>query len=130
MAQLNSDKKFSVAKRLKSFSYAFNGLKCFFKTQHNVWIHLCVLKVVIIAGFYFNISTAEWIYISLAAGFVLVAEAFNTSIEVLVDLVSPQHNEKAGLIKDIVAGAVLISSITAAIVGTIIFLPKLCASFF
>lgn len=117
--------KFSFRKRAGSFGYAFHGLKMIIKTQHNVWIHLVISVMVIILGFIFRIGTGEWIAIAFAIGFVLAAEAFNTAVEFLVDLVSPGHHPQAGLVKDIAAGGVLIAAITAVVVGLIVFVPYL-----
>ena len=79
----------------------------------------------IIAGFLLNLSAEEWIVIAFAIGLVLAAEAINSSIEALADLVSPEYNEAIKRTKDLAAGAVLILAITAAIVGFIVFIPKL-----
>jgi len=122
-------KKFTIKNRIKSFAFAFNGIKMLVITQHNFWIHLFVAIVVVCAGFVLKISQTEWSIIVLCIGFVLTAEAFNTSIEFLTDLLEPQQNPKAGVIKDIAAGAVLISAIVAIINGIIIFAPKLISSF-
>jgi diacylglycerol kinase len=81
--------------------------------------------LVIVFGFVFQVTKTEWVLLVLSIGFVLTAEIFNSAIEVLTNLVSPEQNSKAGLTKDMAAGAVLISAITAAIVGLIIFVPKL-----
>jgi diacylglycerol kinase (ATP) len=117
--------KFSSKARLKSFAYAFKGLSYFFRTQHNTWIQLVIAAVAVALGFYLHISSSEWCWISASIGFVLVAELFNTAIETLTDLVSPVFNEKAGRVKDVAAGAVLIASLTAAVIGAIIFIPKI-----
>jgi len=117
--------KFSIKKRGQSFGFAFNGIVQTFKNEHNFWIHLAVMLLVIIFGFALNVSTNEWLVIILCFGTVLSAEIFNSAIENLTDLVSPEQNSKAGLVKDMAAGAVLVSAIAAAIVGLIIFVPKL-----
>ena len=116
---------FSVKGRLQSFMYAFRGLAFLIKTQHNSWIHMIAAVLVVIAGFYFRISIAEWLFVIFAIGFVFTAELFNTAIECLVNLVSPENQDKAGRIKDIAAGAVLVASLTALVAGLIIFLPKI-----
>ena len=95
------------------------------RDQHNFWVQCVVAITVIIFGLLLKISTAEWLFISLSIGFVLAAEVFNSAIEKLVDLVSPDFNERAGLIKDMAAGAVLIAAITSAIIGLIIFIPRI-----
>lgn len=117
--------KFSFKKRAKSFIYAAKGLKSFISREHNAWIHSLAAFAVIVLGIIFHISRTEWIAILLCIGMVFAAEAFNTAIERLVNLVSPDYNKTAGDVKDIAAGAVLICAVTAAIVGLIIFLPKL-----
>ncbi|MBS1526999.1 MAG: diacylglycerol kinase family protein, partial [Bacteroidetes bacterium] len=76
-------------------------------------------------GYALNISAAEWLWIIIAIGLVLAAEAFNTALELLVDFVSPQYDKKAGHIKDMCAAAVLLTAVTALIIGAVIFLPKL-----
>jgi diacylglycerol kinase len=75
-------------------------------------------------GILFAISIAEWMLCLLCFGLVITAEMLNTAIENLVDLASPQKHVLAGKAKDIAAGAVLVAAIVAAIVGLIIFLPK------
>jgi diacylglycerol kinase (ATP) len=80
-------------------------------------------------GYLLHISTSEWLWVALCITLVLVTEIFNTMIETLTDLVSPGYNEKAGHIKDMSAGAVVIAAIFALITGLIIFLPKLLLLF-
>ncbi len=116
--------KFNISARLKSFVYAFNGIKLYFKSQHNVWIHLSVAFLVLIFGFVFNIRPNEWALVLLAMGIVLSAEGFNSAIESLCDEISPEHNKRIGQVKDIAAGSVLVTAIFAAVVGLIIFIPK------
>ncbi len=115
--------------RLKSFSYAFKGLATLFATQANARIHLLALVVVVVLGFFFNISTSEWCLCSLCIGMVLAAEAMNTAIESIVDLVSPNYHPLAGQAKDVAAAAVLLTAISAVIVGGLIFLPKIIRCF-
>lgn len=114
-----------IKKRLLSFKYAFKGVFYAIKTQHNLWIHLFISTFVVIFGYILTISYTEWLVILLCFGLVMVTEIFNTSIEVLTDLVSPEFNTKAGKVKDLAAAAVLISSVISALTGIIIFLPKL-----
>lgn len=97
------------------------------KTQHNSWIQAGIAVIAIVLGFYLDISRVEWCFIIIATGLVLMAEIINTAIETMVDLISPEKNEKAGRIKDLAAGSVLVASIIALAVGIIIFLPKLLA---
>lgn len=116
---------FTFRKRLASFRYAFNGIRLLIQKEQNAWIHCFAAICVIIAGFFFGLSRAEWIAVIIVIGAVLSAEAVNSAIESLADLVSPEYNEAIKNTKDLAAGAVLIMAIAAAIVGFIIFLPKL-----
>ena len=110
-------------KRLKSFTYAWKGIGSFLRKEHNAWIHCTAMVVVTIAGFSFGITRTEWLIILLCFALVLAAEAFNTALERLVDLVSPNYHPIAGDVKDVAAGAVLICAVTTAIIGLIIFIP-------
>lgn len=114
-----------LKKRIKSFGYAFKGIASLLKKEHNAWIHCLAIVVVTSLGFYFHITPTEWCIVLLCFGMVLAAEGFNTAIERLVDLVSPERHPVAGDVKDVAAGAVLICAIAAAIIGFIIFLPYL-----
>lgn len=116
---------FTLRKRLRSFKFAFNGIKLLITKEHNAWIHCFAAVCVVIAGFILGLSATEWIAVVFAIGTVLAAEAVNSSIEALADLVSPGYNEAIKRTKDLAAGAVLILAIAAAIVGLIIFVPKI-----
>jgi diacylglycerol kinase len=111
-------------KRIKSFGYAFRGIKTVFATEANMKIHLVIAILVVICGFFFRISVTEWLLCLLCFGLVLSLEMINTAIEKTIDLVSPEYHSLAEKAKDAAAGAVLISAIIAAIVGLIIFIPK------
>jgi diacylglycerol kinase len=110
--------------RFSSFKYAFHGIAHALRTQPNLWIHAAAAIAVIIAGFYFGISRMEWLAVVFAIGFVICAELVNTAIELFVDMVSPERQEKAGRVKDIAAGAVLIAALTALTIGLFVFVPK------
>ncbi len=112
---------FSFAKRAKSFVHAGRGIWVLFKTTHNAWIHATLFIIATGLGFYFHITTTEWIMLAFACGFVFVSEAFNTAIEIDIDLTSPEYHPYAKDTKDVAAGAVLISAITALFVGILIF---------
>lgn len=109
---------------IKSFGYALAGIGYTVKTQGNFRIHVLAILVVLLAGWYADLGRADWLWILLAIGLVLAAELLNTAVELLVDLVSPEYNEKAGRVKDIAAGAVLVAAVIAAAIGGIIFIPK------
>lgn len=121
------EKKFSIVKRAKSFTYAGRGIWLVLKTTHNFWIHLVVLFAAIVFGILFRISQNDWMLLVFAAGLVLAAEAINTAIEIDIDFVSPRYHPLARDTKDVAAGAVLIAAITAAIVGAFVFVPYLLA---
>jgi diacylglycerol kinase (ATP) len=110
-------------KRIRSFGFAFNGIFILLKNEPNARIHIIAAILVIFAGVFFRISNPEWMAVAICIGCVLGAEAFNSAIEDLVDLVSPDRSPKAGRIKDLAAGAVLVVSISAFAVGVIVFLP-------
>ena len=116
-------------KTVKSFGYAIRGLWYVMRTQRNFHIHLLVAACVTGAGIFFGLSTIEWLAIVITIFMVLSAEAFNTAVEKLVDLISPEYNKLAGLVKDIAAGAVLLTAIMSVIVGLIIFLPRIIRLF-
>lgn len=118
---LDTKEEFSLVKRAKSFTYAGRGIWVFVKSTHNAWIHLVILAAAVALGIYFNITVVEWMMLVLAGGFVLVAEAFNTAIEIDIDLTSPEYHPYAKDTKDVAAGAVLISAVTALIIGVFIF---------
>jgi len=118
-----------LKKRVDSFKYAVKGIGLLFKSEPNAIIHLIAGIIAIGMGFFFDIQLYEWYAVIFAIGFVISAEAFNTAIEYLTDLVSPDYHELAGKTKDVAAGAVLIAAITAALIGILIFLPKLLTHF-
>ncbi len=120
-------KKFKKSKPslLKSFYYAFQGIKVNILTERNLAIHFCVMLLVIVFGFIFKISVTEWLICILLFGFVITLELMNTAIETVIDICMPEINPKAKLAKDTSAGAVLVVAIIAVIIGIIIFGPKI-----
>lgn len=120
-------KKFSFADRLRSFRYAFRGIGYLISGEHNAWIHCLAAILVITGGFFFGLSTSEWVAVVFAIGFVFSMEAVNSAVEALCDFVSPERREIIGRVKDLAAGAVLIAAISAAIIGGIVFFPKIAA---
>lgn len=119
------ESKFSITKRLKSFSYALNGLKILFKVEHNSWIHLVATGIVIIVSVAVSLNIYEWAVIIFCVGLVFTAELFNTAIENIADFLTTEKNNKIKTIKDLSAAAVLISALTALTIGLIIFVPKI-----
>jgi len=114
-----------MKKIIRSFGFAFKGVAYATATQLNFRVHLAATAVAVLLGFALHISLNDWEWVMLSITLVLVAELFNTMIEALVDLVSPEYNEKAGHIKDMSAGAVVIAALFAFIIGLIVFIPKL-----
>jgi diacylglycerol kinase len=109
---------------LKSFRNAWRGLVLAVRTQRNMKIHVVAGVAVSIAGFYFSFTVTEWCLVVLAMGLVMGLEVLNTSIEELVNFVSPEKRNEAKRIKDLAAGAVLIASMAAFGVGLILLLNK------
>lgn len=113
-------------KRLtNSFKYAFEGILQAYVGEQNLKIHTVIAILVIIFGFILKISYTEWLVCLVLIGLVLMAEFFNTSIEYLVDLVSPEIHPLAKATKDTASAGVLMMAIISAIIGLIIFVPKL-----
>ena len=117
----------SLSARAESFRHAFRGLAVLFGTQPNMWIHASAAACVVVAGFAMRLTRLEWVAIVVAIGGVWVAEAFNTALEFLADAVSPEPHPRIGKAKDAAAAAVLVASIAAAVIGALVFLPRVLA---
>jgi len=117
--------KNSIRKCIVSFGYAFKGIAYLLKNENNIWYQLIAGAIVIGLGGYLEVTLSEWIILIILIGLVLMAEAFNTAIEKLCDIVHPSRHPKIGVVKDLAAGAVLLISITAGFIGVIIFGNKL-----
>lgn len=117
------NKRFSL---IEAFACAFKGI---FDTavERNFKIELVFGVLAVILGFVFSISSFEWLTVIVCIALVLGGEAFNSAIEAVVDLASPDFHELAGKAKDCAAGAVLLFSIGSLAVGCVIFIPKLLA---
>ena len=118
---------FDLNARAKSFRHAIYGMVMVVRREPNAWIHLVATVSVVALGFYVSLSRIEWCAIVLAIGLVWVAEAANTAIEYLADEVTLEQRKGIGLAKDVGAGAVLLASITAAIIGAVVFVPHVLA---
>ena len=112
-------------KIINSFEYAFEGIFTSFKTERNMKIHVLIMILVILTGVILKIDKMDWIICIILFALVIGGELFNTTIETVVDMIMPEKNEKAKIAKDISAGAVLVLAIGAAIIGIMIFLPKI-----
>lgn len=119
------NQKFSITNRIKSFKYAFEGLWYFVKNDHNGRIHLFAAVLAVGLSWYLHIVALEWIAILSVITLVIAAEIFNSSIEKLADVVSPEYHPKIKVVKDLAAAGVVLMAFLAIVVGSIIFLPKL-----
>lgn len=117
--------KSKIKRFINSFKYAFKGIRESLKTEQNLKIEIIIMITVIIFGISLKINKAEWIICIILFGFVISLEMVNTAIENTVNLITIEKHPKAKLAKDASAGAVLIASITSAIIGLIIFIPKI-----
>lgn len=109
----------------ESFLGAVSGLKVALKTERNAKIIFFIGAFVILAGFFFRVSSFEFMIIILVTTTVFTCEIFNTLVENILDMIHPKSDPKIKILKDISSAAVLLSSIGASIIGFIIFLPKL-----
>ena len=124
----SNQNKFSIVKRAKSFAYAGRGVWILVKTTHNAWVEIFLFCFAIFLGLFFHITRVEWMLLILAGGMTVAAEAFNTAIEIDIDLTSPDIHPLARDVKDVAAGAVLISATTTLLIGLCIFVPYLLTS--
>jgi diacylglycerol kinase len=119
----------NLFKVFRSFKYAWAGARLLFKHENNAKVHLLAALVVILTGFWLNISGIEWGVVCLAIGCVWAAEAFNTALEKLCDWLQPEQHPVVKIIKDLSAAAVFFVAMAAAMAGLIIFLPKIWVIF-
>ncbi len=111
--------------RIRSIRIALDGIKHVLISQQNARIHAVISLVVLILAILLRLTSLEWTALLVVIGLVWTAEIFNTAMEVLVDMVSPEHSQGGKVIKDISAGAVLITALLSILVGILIFGPKL-----
>ena len=116
-------------KKLRSFAYAFEGFRIAWREEFNFRFDVMCAILAVALGWYFDISSIEWIIVIFLIGFVLAAEAFNTALEELCDMYRPVHDPHVAKIKDLSAGAVLLAATASLIIGCIIFLPRIAALF-
>jgi diacylglycerol kinase len=110
-----------VKRHVNSYRYAAKGVHYTLSTQVNIWVQLLATLFVLIAAWLLDFSLEHYLILIVTIGLVLCAELFNTALEEMTDLLSPEIQQKAGLAKDIAAGAVLVASVAAAIVGVVLF---------
>lgn len=107
-----------------SFYYAFRGIKTAFKNEKTFRVQVSLAVLAIAGGCFFNISSVEWLVILITIALVLSLELVNTQVERLIDHLHPENHPEIGIIKDVMAAAVLISSIIALVIAAVVFLPK------
>ena len=109
----------------KSFGYAFQGIFNTIRTERNIKIHCAAAILVTIFGIWLQISKTEWMICFILFGLILALELVNTAVEATVDLFTEERKPLAKKAKDAAAGAVLFVAIFAAVIGILIFIPKL-----
>ncbi|WP_338410057.1 diacylglycerol kinase family protein [uncultured Flavobacterium sp.] len=109
--------------RFKSIGFAFKGAVKLITTEHSVMVQFLIAVLLIIAGFYFNITKEEWMFQTLTTGLVLGVEGLNTAVEKVADFIHPDYHKKIGFIKDIAAGAVFFAAMTGIAIGSLIYIP-------
>ena len=114
-----------IRTRIAAFRYAFDGWLYLLRTQRNAWIHAVISIVVVVLGFWLDLSRGDWVAVVLVIALVWLAEFLNTALEAVVDLASPEHNRLAKAGKDLGAAAVLIAAGAAVIVGLLVLGPPL-----
>lgn len=114
---------------MKSYQYAAKGVKYTLRTQVNIWVHLIAAITVLVLAYYLHFSADQFLILTLAIGLVIMAELFNTAIEEMTNLLSPEYQQVAGVVKDVAAGAVLVAAVTATIIGGSLFIPALTRAF-
>lgn len=110
---------------VKSFTYAFQGIKTAFRQEPNFRIHIVIAILALALGFFLQLGTLEWLLLSFTIFYVITLELLNTVLEALVNLVSPEIEPYAKVAKDVSAACVLLAAILAIIVGLVLFVPKL-----
>jgi diacylglycerol kinase (ATP) len=113
--------------RAQSFVDAGRGVASLLTREPNARIHAFATVAVVALGAWLDLAAAEWCWIALAIGLVWVAESLNSALEALADAVQPQRDARVGRAKDLAAGGVLLAAIAAAVIGALIFGPRLLA---
>ena len=120
-----SKKESFIRNRIKSVVYAFRGASLLLKTEASIKIQFALTLLTTAAGFYYQISSTEWILQILTIALIMSIEGLNTAVEKIADFIHPEYHKKIGIIKDIAAGAVFITAISSIIIGSIIYIPKI-----
>src|SRR4051812_9749939 len=114
-----------VKRQLNSYRYASKGVSYALRTQVNIWMQLAATLAVMLLAWWLDFTLEQYLIVLLTIGFVITTELLNTAIEELTDLVSPQMQPKAGVVKDVAAGAVLVSATVAVVIGVVLFVPAI-----
>jgi diacylglycerol kinase len=114
-----------TASRVRSFAHAFDGWRYVLRTQRNLWLQVVIALTVFGVAAWLGLGVFQWAVIVLTTAMVLAAEFFNTAIEVVLDLVSPQEHPLARLGKDVAAAAVLLTALAAVFIGILVLGPPL-----
>ncbi len=115
--------RFTLAARFKSFAYAVHGIAFMLKTQHNAWLHVIATLAVTTLAAHFGVNNSDWRWLVVAMAMVWAAEAMNTAVEYVCDVVSPTYSQAVKHAKDIAAGGVLIAATGAMLIGMLTFWP-------
>jgi diacylglycerol kinase len=110
---------------LKSFNYAARGLKMVLSSERNAKLHLSAALLALILSIILRIDIQQWLFIVISIALVFFAEITNTAIEKSLDLISQENNQLIRVIKDMTAAGVLVTAISAVIVASIIFIPRI-----
>jgi len=117
--------RFTFTGRLRSVRHAVEGIRLMLASQHNAWVHLAATVLVVGAGVVLGLGRFEWCWVTAACIAVWAAEAFNTALEFLCDVTSPEFHPEVKKAKDVAAGAVLLTALGAAVIGVAVFGPHL-----
>lgn len=123
-------KKFGFTRLFNAFKYSFDGLKYAYRFEQSMTIHIVTALVVTIVGLFVGLSLMEWLFVLMIMGFVMATELVNTSLEAVVDLITPEYHPLAKIAKDTASAAVLVFSSVAFISGLILFVPKIIDKLF
>ena len=118
---------FSLRARAQSFADAFRGIATLLANEANARIHLAASIAAIALGLWLGLTRGEWCWIAVAIALVWMAEALNSALEALADAVHPARDPRVGRAKDLAAGAVLVAAIASAVIGALLFGPRLFA---
>jgi diacylglycerol kinase (ATP) len=111
--------------RIKGGYCALKGAIYLLKTEASIQTQALIALVMTGLGFYYNISTNEWIAQCFAIGMVMGLEGMNSAIEEICDFIHPDYHKRIGVVKDIAAGGVFLAAIIAMIIGGLIYFPKM-----